>query len=430
MAVMRASYLILLLVFLSLHCVFCSAHDAKDRKKAEDHQKASKKLKECKKKCFKHKNKSAAEACLKASKGEAEKIAKELYPKHSSKLREKREKCAEKEAAMDALRESFSACVATANTTSQKLACKVALKKEKHERDFSESDDDVLSLIQMAALIESGKACNSTVPEEQTACLKAAKEAAKTLGMAVRKYAKMKRLAELKAAAEAWASCKDAGSTDASCDAIAKSRFEEVSGSSDAWTSQLEAKVRKLGQALYNGEEIKLTKLKMVQVDTFTSSTNCSEAELKVTLSELFKQVNSSGKAYETILAVGCRLVQGLAEHQFLVKTPNLKEVEIELLSEQISTTMNGTSLSRRLTLSRRLGSITEVNADIAVQLDSSSGSNSDADAGSLTSGAIQLESSSGSNSNAGAGSSTTISGAMRSASTILMVVLPMVLSW
>eukprot|EP00933_Yihiella_yeosuensis_P066666 TRINITY_DN7102_c0_g1_i1.p1 TRINITY_DN7102_c0_g1~~TRINITY_DN7102_c0_g1_i1.p1 ORF type:complete len:421 (+),score=133.44 TRINITY_DN7102_c0_g1_i1:65-1327(+) len=413
MAMMRSWHLILLLSVLSL---LVSAkpspkeskehkHKAEEGKKTKDVEKGEKDLKDKMKACFSKSGKAAVEACLKEAKKEAEKMAEKLYSKLSPKMREKREKHAEKEAAMESLGDSLKACFKNATTTKAKMDCKKSLTKKKGEKGLKDSVDDILSNLQMDAAIKAGKSCNTT---DRKACLKKGKDGMKDLGMKARKYAKTKRLAEVKAAAQAWASCKDAGNvSDASCDSIAKERFEEVSGASNAWTDKLKAHVQKLGKALYNGEEIKMKKLKKVQVDTFTTSTSCKDAEMNKTITEILKIVNASGKAFQKVVKVGCRLVQALAEHQFLVETPKLNETDIDLLSEQISTKLNGTSLSRRLAVGRRLAAITESNADIAVELDSSADTSS---------------SSSGGSSGSSTGSS--VSGAMRSAVPLMMAVL------
>eukprot|EP00933_Yihiella_yeosuensis_P059014 TRINITY_DN598_c0_g1_i1.p1 TRINITY_DN598_c0_g1~~TRINITY_DN598_c0_g1_i1.p1 ORF type:complete len:871 (-),score=291.80 TRINITY_DN598_c0_g1_i1:347-2884(-) len=326
--------------------------------------------------CLQQATKAAAEECLASFKEEAENMAKQLFPNYSPEMRKSRMKHAEKEASIEAVGESFAACMVTASNATEKDACKAEFSRKKSMANLSEPDDDILSKFHMSAVVEAGRTCNSTQRKE---CMKAVKADMMKLGMLVRRYAKMKRLGEFKAAAEAWASCKDANNTETACDALAKARFEEVSGSSGSWTDELKAKIQKLGKALYNGQEMKFSKLKRVQVDTFTSSTVCSEVEMNKTLSEISKHSNSSGKAYETILIIGCRLVEGLAEHQFHVKTPNLTDSEIDSLSDHLATNLNGTSLSRRLRLKsdfqshpRRLGAITESNADVAVQLDPS----------------------------------------------------------
>eukprot|EP00933_Yihiella_yeosuensis_P008622 TRINITY_DN11417_c0_g1_i5.p1 TRINITY_DN11417_c0_g1~~TRINITY_DN11417_c0_g1_i5.p1 ORF type:complete len:914 (-),score=297.71 TRINITY_DN11417_c0_g1_i5:586-3117(-) len=319
--------------------------------------------------CFKKLTKLDLDACFQSFKEESEGIANSLFSGEDMDKVKKKMDLAKKEASVQALGEMFSSCMEAANTTALKVACKAALAGKKAVAGLVESAIDVVDKFHMSAVIDAGKACNST---QRKSCMEAAKAGMVKLGMEARQFARIKQLGEVKAAAEVWAACKDSNGTESSCEALAKSRYEEVSGAVGGWTTAMQDKIKKIGQAVVSGVATTFIKLKAIQVDALTSSTNCSDAELNMSVSVVTEQSKASGHAFASVAGKRCRLVEGKAEFQVHVTTPTLNETEMANLSGSIAVNLVGSIFQRRLSL-RRLGAVTESYADQAVELGSSS---------------------------------------------------------
>ena len=96
-----------------------------------------------------------------------------------------------------------------------------------------------------------------------------------------RAFGVVKKLAEIKAAAETYAACQEASSTENStCIQLAQATFEEISGSTEIWDDELAAKVTDLGNAMLEGRDILIRKLKQIVVEMVSDATNCSEEML------------------------------------------------------------------------------------------------------------------------------------------------------
>eukprot|EP00933_Yihiella_yeosuensis_P008623 TRINITY_DN11417_c0_g1_i7.p1 TRINITY_DN11417_c0_g1~~TRINITY_DN11417_c0_g1_i7.p1 ORF type:complete len:920 (-),score=286.13 TRINITY_DN11417_c0_g1_i7:291-2840(-) len=325
--------------------------------------------------CFKKLSKSELDACFQSFKNESEGVANTLFSGESvEKVRKKMDR-AKKEASVQALGEIFSSCMEAANTSALKVSCMAALTTKKAVAGLVESAIDVVDKFHMSAVIDAGKACNST---QRKSCMEAAKAGMVKLGMEARQFARIKQLGEVKAAAEVWAACKDSNGTESSCEALAKSRYEEVSGAVGGFTTEVLDKIKQVGQAFANGVATTFKKLKAIQVDAVTSSTTCSDAELNISVRAVTKHCNASGSAFASVVGKRCRVVEGKAEYQVHVATPTLNATEMANLSSSIASNLTGENLVRRLSLradARRLGAVTESYADQAVELESASSS-------------------------------------------------------
>lgn len=96
--------------------------------------------------------------------------------------------------------------------------------------------------------------------------------------MKKREYNGVKKMAEVQAAAEAYAACMQEGGVDADCKTAAQDAYETVSGADAAAWADEEAKVLKLAQGIIDGVEVEVRKKKQLGVDAHTSGTTCDTA--------------------------------------------------------------------------------------------------------------------------------------------------------
>ena len=155
----------------------------------------------------------------------------------------------------------------------------------------------------------------------------------------------------MKAAAESWAACQeDSVEMNATCDSIAQAELEEISGSMSVWTDEVAEKVKALGVAMLESQEIVLHKLQAILLETLTDALNCSDA----VLDKLAEKAQQTSDGFMPNATMGprnvsdkeCRIVWGLARYYCKVHTKDLNETETEDLSDSLSTDLGTAGIS------------------------------------------------------------------------------------
>jgi len=321
--------------------------------------------------CLEEASKSEADQCLSELKTETEDVAAELFKDLPPQAKQAKQKRAKLDASREIVGERYHLCMTVAQTSEEKEGCLADMKNKTSIAGLSEKVEDVALRYRGKAVAEAARACNVT---QRAACIQQVKDDLKQAGMKEREFGKVKKLAAVKAAAETWTACKEnTTNSDEVCENITKASLEEESGEAGIWTEDMKAKVQKLGEALMNGTETVLRKLKLVDSDAVTDSTACSDsnfAMLNLKLVNATREFNlTDANGALNISSRRCRLVFGKAQYESKLPTKDLNETEIDLLSETVVSNLAGLSLSsRRLLVGRRLDEVTSVYADQAVE--------------------------------------------------------------
>ena len=103
------------------------------------------------------------------------------------------------------------------------------------------------------------------VETQRSMCIDQAKEELKE-----RTFGVVRRLAQMKAAAESWAACQeDSVEVNATCDSIARAELEGIGGSMSVWTVEEAEKVKALCEAMLEGRAVLLRKLPAILLETY-----------------------------------------------------------------------------------------------------------------------------------------------------------------
>ncbi|CAE7700445.1 unnamed protein product, partial [Symbiodinium pilosum] len=224
--------------------------------------------------CFSEEDKDGFDSCMGQMK-DAEEVAGELFRGVSDERKQNKEKRAKEEAAVEVVGERFQLCMEASTTEEEKKGCRDEMGKGAGMAGLKEDVEDVVKKYHRNVVATAARACNST---QRKTCIDQAKEELKKSGLKERAFGVVRRLAEMKSAAETWAACQE-GSTgeNATCDAKAQAELEEISGSTEVWTADVALKVKELGQAMLEGKEIVLRKLHAILLEILTDALNCSD---------------------------------------------------------------------------------------------------------------------------------------------------------
>ncbi|CAJ1430370.1 unnamed protein product [Effrenium voratum] len=315
--------------------------------------------------CLNEDAKASFTACMQNI-GGTEKVKDELFKDMPEARKEAKKKRAKDEAAVEAMGELFKACMESATTEEEKGLCMEEMKSKKELADLKDDVEDVVMKFQRNVVAEAARVCDKSKRKE---CVDAAKAELKKMGLKERAFGVVKKLAEIKAAAETYAACQEASSTENStCIQLAQATFEEISGSTEIWDDELAAKVTDLGNAMLEGRDILIRKLKQIVVEMVSDATNCSEEMLTNIMDKVanisggFMGKNSSNSS-RNITNKLCRIAWGFGRFFCKIHTEDLGDDEMANLSDFLAADMELTELSRRLT-QRRLATITETYAD------------------------------------------------------------------
>ncbi|CAK9007977.1 Soluble guanylate cyclase gcy-35 [Durusdinium trenchii] len=317
--------------------------------------------------CFdEESSKEAFESCLEML-DSSDKVKDDLFSELSEGRKNAKKKRAKDEAAVEAVGEIFKACMEEATSDTEKAECRSAMKEKSEMAGLEEDVEDVLKKYQRNVVATAARVCSSA---ERAQCVKAAKDELVKMGLKKRAFGLVKKLADLKAAAETYAACQETSATEnTTCIELAKSTLEELSGSTDIWSDEIESKVKELGEAYLEGREVFIRKLKELAFEAVTDLLNCSEAFLDrimdriQNISDGFNGRNSSGP--RNISDKLCRVTWGFARMVCKIHSPDLDDDEMMNLSDTIAEEVSTAELSgsRRLE-ERRLATVTETYVD------------------------------------------------------------------
>eukprot|EP00930_Biecheleria_cincta_P092189 TRINITY_DN81_c0_g1_i7.p1 TRINITY_DN81_c0_g1~~TRINITY_DN81_c0_g1_i7.p1 ORF type:complete len:907 (+),score=260.12 TRINITY_DN81_c0_g1_i7:103-2721(+) len=339
--------------------------------------------------CLEEASKAEADKCLNELKTETADVSAELFKDLPAEAQQAKQKRAKLDASREVVGERFHLCMKAAQTQEEKDACLADMKNKTSIAGLSEKAEDIALRYRGQEVAEAARACNMT---QRAACIQQVKDELKQAGMKEREFGKVTKLAAIKSAAETWVACKEnTTNSDEVCDNIVKASLEDESGEAGIWTDDMKAKVQKLGEALMNGTETVLRKLKRVGSDAVTDGTACSDsvfAKITGQLENVSRDFNlTDARGAMNISSRRCRLVFGKAQYESKLPTNDLNETEIALLSDTVASNLAGLSLSsRRLLVGRRLDQVTSVYADQEVQECAASDSTCGADTNSLQS--------------------------------------------
>eukprot|EP00435_Cladocopium_sp_Y103_P067895 s1023_g30.t1 len=333
--------------------------------------------------CLKSESREDYNKCMENLK-ETDDVQDELFSGLDDKVKEAKKKRAKDDAAVDAVGDIFRSCMEEAESDEEKEECKKEIKERSEIAGITEDEDDVILKYKRNVVAESARACDASKRSE---CVHQAKEELVKLGLKRRAFGVVKKLADLKEAAEAFAECQEvstADGVDATCIAAAKSTLEDLSGSTEIWSDEIQAKVQELGQALTEGREILIRKLKQVLVEAVSSAATCSDAFLDRIIDRVMgvaRNFTVPGSDRERdVTDKNCRVTFGKARYFCKVSTEDMDESETEQLSDDISEDLTTAEITvRRLGGERRLSeTITETYADQEVEETASTSSSTD----------------------------------------------------
>ena len=115
----------------------------------------------------------------------------------------------------------------------------------------STSQAAVLKKYRASAVAEAATICNST---ERKSCIESAKADMVAAGLKEREFNMIKKLGELTAATEVYASCTQSDSNASDCAVLAEEEFEAISGADSSVWAKVKAKVLKLADDIQNGD--------------------------------------------------------------------------------------------------------------------------------------------------------------------------------
>ncbi|CAJ1397143.1 unnamed protein product [Effrenium voratum] len=311
--------------------------------------------------CMKESDKTGFERCM-GQVTDVEEIAGQLFEGLSAERKENKQQRAKEEAAVEVVGERFQLCMEASETEEQMKACRDEIRDGASMAGLMEDVEDVVKKYQRNTVAIAARACNST---QRKACVDQAKEELKKSGLKERAFGVVRRLAEMKAAAETWAACQEqSAEANATCNSIAQAALEDISGSAEAWTEEAAEKVLELGQAMLEGKEIVLRKLHTILLESLTDALECSDAVLDKLADRA--QQTSDGFMPNSTMGMGrnvsnkeCKIVWGLARYTCRVHTKDLNETETDDLSDVLSTDLGTTNINVRR-LGRRLAVVTE----------------------------------------------------------------------
>jgi len=225
----------------------------------------------------------------------------------------------------------------------------------------TESADNVMKKFQSKQISEAATSCSAA---DRKSCIESAKQSFKDSGMKPRAFKNVKKLGEVMAAAEVYASCKQEGDTDAECDALAMAEFAAVAGATNAtaaWAS-VKAQTTKLGQGIMSGSDIVVKLKEQLAVSVETSGTTCDDKSAEALAKKL--ETITLTKKISGAKAAGCMLaIDGKAEYSAKVGTPGFSANETDAASDALAAGLNNADLSpsggRRLLEARRLATVT-----------------------------------------------------------------------
>jgi len=373
--------------------------------------------------CFEHSTELEVQACVNESKAEMQAVLGHLFAAGGQQQAGRLEQTM-RQAERKALGDMHRACMTAATTAAERATCAQEMSTRAQNAGIAEDPETVLARYRATLLAATAATCDGSNATGMRQCRNHARAEAIAAGMEPRHYAAVKALGEKRAAAEAWATCREANGTEAECLAAAEVEYVAVSGATaEAFADEVKAQVQKLGNRILEGQPVVLVRQRRVHSTVITDGTVCDASVGEIMANRTAAAAEAAEPAAGNVTMGPCRLVDAFAEYSAFVAAP-MPDDQIEALAGNIATTLDGQTLARRLeevflaAPDRRLA---EVSAAFAAQAmaecaegdDECSGSNEPA----TDSGSNETATSSGGAGTTDSGSDTAASGITSSAS-------------
>lgn len=319
--------------------------------------------------CLERPSRDEVTACMSELSAETDDVAVELFGDVGEKVKANKMKRAKQEAAVEAVGERFHLCMkAAGDSTSEKDLCKEELEKKTSLAGLTESAEKVTMRHRRNSVANAARACSAT---EREKCLRQVKQDLQDAGMAPRAFGVVKKLAQVRAAAEDYAACKEADYADDACLEVAKATLEVVSGGLEGvWSDDTAMRIKKLGKAVFDGIATKLVKSNRLDFMAETTEDECrstSRDELMNKVDDLFEDFMSSvmkrtmdrTSDHSRVMRKVCHIIFGSAEYGSKIDASGLSETDMPGVADFILQSMNGFDLS-----GRRLSRVSEAFAD------------------------------------------------------------------
>jgi len=247
------------------------------------------------------------------------------------KKRARRNQELQKDATRDALGDVFSRCVKQGG---KRNTCLAELQNSSDAAGLGGEDPETIMKRSFSRALQSP---SSNCSGDLKTCREEARAEAISQGMKPREYASVKSMGEVRAPAEFWASCMDAGTDDAECEGGAKDEFISVSGARDSdFSTELLDRIKSLGQAIRNGDPVTAVRLPRMHVTVHTSGNACN-----ATIEDLFRVIamrlaRANHSSVSGAKKQKCRMVDGTPEYHTLVDA-DIQNSEFDPLSDAMA---------------------------------------------------------------------------------------------
>jgi hypothetical protein len=291
--------------------------------------------------CFERKTKDEIKSCLESVKSNNECIVSSLNDgEDAMKLRNKN-KASSNMARTAALGGVFADCMEAATTEEEKTVCNEEMDVSMSAANVTEGKKAFMQKYRGQRVADSVAACDVSDAKK---CRKQAMEMLKKSGVKNHELRGVKLLGASKAAAVAWAACRDVEEA-TTCDGIAKETYLVISGGDDnAFSDKVQAKIRKLGQAIMKGVSTEVRLKKSIEAGVSTDESGCSAASETAVLEKGATLASGIDNRFGSPKSEGCKLFDGSPEYAFNVASNG---ADIESAAPSITSGMVDVSLRR-----------------------------------------------------------------------------------
>lgn len=293
--------------------------------------------------------------CFRDAAADLEKTCEVLYDGVSREQKQRRCNQANSEATIGAAGDYFFSCIKAATDDDSKKACRTKVSSivesaravAAEAGDAPKNVDDVMHQYKGLKLAEDASACDST---DSKACRSQAKQEAIAEGVILpRQFLTYAKLGAIKAAAKKFASSKEVDATDALRVEEAKAAFMQVTGLEEKYfNEQILNQVKKLGQALLDGNGTKIIRLKKLEIGAGTDGSACSSSVGDKIRAAITKAAKDADAALGSAISEDCSLMDAKPLYAFSLDAAGVPMESIETKAEAISTEIQGKNLDQR----------------------------------------------------------------------------------
>jgi hypothetical protein len=291
--------------------------------------------------CFERKTKDEIKNCLESVKHDNEGVVSSLGDGEDATKIRNRNKCSNNMATTSALGDVFADCMEAATTEGEKTVCNEGMDLGLSAANVKEGRKAFVQKYRGQSVADAVAACDAS---DATKCRKQAMEKLKKSGMKKHELRGVKLLGATKAAAVAWAACRDVEEV-TTCDRTARETYIAISGGDDSvFSDKVQAKVRKLGQAIMNGVATEVRLKKSIDAGVSTDESSCSTASETTVLEKATTLAEDIDRRFGSLKSEGCKLFDGSPEYAFNVAS---NFANIESAAASMAMGMVGVSLRR-----------------------------------------------------------------------------------